>query len=258
MNKIKIISLLTIFFNLTLVFSHAPDEDCLQNRKMCLPNEMRPFSGQQPLVQMDSRGDALAIWLKEGAIYSSSLCGTGSTYFNEKQEWTSAQLVAKSEKNLKNLSLAHNIKNGVADFHANYMLVWLEADVKGGTFVMTSSLPLSVGMWQTPQSIFHTGNKINSLSVAVNSDNKAMIVWEEEVGVLTVIKSTCRLTTGQWIFPQQLSSTDRFAAHPSVVMDEEGRSLVTWIRQDGENNTLESVILPADGSWVNPVDLALL
>ncbi len=253
--KKNYIALLILCMTLNFSISEA-----VQSKQPQIDQQDSPANTEKalPISQMDVLGNTLAVWIKDHQIFSSIQYTSDFPFFNIEKEWSTPHLVAQSEQQLRNLVLTNNIKNSGPNIQANYTLAWLDADNDQTTFLMFSSFAILKGMWQTPCAVFMTENQINHLDIAANSATATLIVWEEKVGEISVIKFIRRDVRGKWTAPQQLSSTDRNAFRPTIKIDEAGNGVVTWLRDSGQETILETTNILSDGSWVCPTDLAIL
>lgn len=165
-----------------------------------------------PKVACDSSGNAVAVWISNGRVQSSSKPLGGN--------WTFPTTLSPLVGNAISVDVAVSPVTGYA------VAVW-GIQIFGTIPVQTASLPLG-GVWSSP-SIFPTPNTGSPTPVVgVDGKGNAVIVWRDApaVGTGTIVAATWPI--GQSPSVQQQISPTGDATNPRVVINKQGFAIALW------------------------------
>ncbi|MFI5344332.1 MAG: hypothetical protein ACHQUC_08950 [Chlamydiales bacterium] len=200
--------------------------------------------GESPKITIDRSGNAVAVWIShrtiQAAVFDANL-----------RSWSTPTTVVKREAQLTDLKLAGNANGTVA-------ALWIEQISGQPLRVFSVLLSKSGGEWSKPEALSDGENPATLPAIAMNAEGLILAAWEENMGAISVVKYTQCTKDQTWAPPLQISSTDRHAICPSVAIDDHGNGILLWVRHHSEMPAVvEAAMLPADGSWIHPMDLGL-
>ncbi len=197
--------------------------------------------GKTPKISTDGSGYAVAVWIDSHSLMTSHL-------FNQ-TTWSKPKVITQSNAEIKNLNLLNNICG-------QFAVIWLEQNNEGGTTILLSTISKAQPEWATPIALTEEGLTVSNPALAINSSGQMIAAWEENLGAIRVIKYSKYNKKDGWTPASQISSTDRNAFLPAVVLDEQGKGIITWVRSSFDAKpVVEAAVLPRDGSWIPPMDL---
>jgi hypothetical protein len=189
-------------------------------------------------VVVDGRGDAFAVWEREGC------CGR-SVEAAERPAggaWESpVDLSGESERGAAEPKIA-------VDASGDSVAVWSESGVIQG------ATRAAGGEWQSPTNLSEPGRAAGRPEVAVYPDGRALVVWQRSTQGVGVIQAASSSADGSWQPPVDLSEPGADSAR--IAVDAHGDALVVWNRLAAGARNIEAAALPYEGSWQRPVVLS--
>jgi hypothetical protein len=171
--------------------------------------------GSDPQIVVDASGNAVALWVENGAVKASAYRG----------EWGAPTTLAASG--------ASNPRVGI-DGSGNVVAVWLE-----GGYVKTASLPAAES-WSSVTVLSDTGAA--SPQIAVDAAGNAVAVWIQQF-----VKASIRLVGGEWSLAETLYPT-LTADCPRIAIGASGKAIAVW--HDVSPNAMYAVSRQlAEGDW---------
>jgi len=118
----------------------------------------------------------------------------------------------------------------------NALAVWYRYDTNDNSIIQ-SSFKASSSSWTSAQDLSDAGQNALFPRVAMNFDGKAIVVWHRFDGQYWRIQARHRNTAGTWSQIYTLSTSDRDALAPVIVMDNDGNGFAAWKLYDSVGNT---------------------
>lgn len=193
---------------------------------------------ERPQVAVDAQGNALAIWLSNGAVQAAARPAASGV-------WQAAVDLSSAGAASPQIAL---------DAQGNALVVWTRADGTN-SIVEAAARPAATGLWQPAAS--PTVNAV-AIQVAFDAEGNAFAVWTGSNGTNSVVQAAVRPAgSGIWQAPTDLSTIGEDASGAQVVVDARGNALAVWRRSDGANHLVQAAARPAaSGVWLAPVDLS--
>lgn len=145
----------------------------------------------------------------------------------------------------------------VVDGSGNLVAVWNRSD--GSYDIIQSSRSTNSGVsWSTPVNLSLTGQDASNSRVATDGSGNVVAVWNRSDGGNQIIQAS-RSTNGgvSWSTPADLSESGQSAQRQQVAVDGSGNAVAVWLRNDGDDDIVQSSRLVAGGvSWSVPVDVS--
>jgi len=240
-----------------------------------------------PVLAMDSHGNAVAAWAENNLIKASSHPFSGS--------WTSEVIVSATGASSPSL---------VMDANGNATLVWIGAS--GVIFASTKTL---TGNWSTPTSLSNSGASTPVIGVDGSGDvvaawaragnietqtklfggnwqgrttitstaaanpavaiggsgtgTRAFVVWQGTSGGIPVVFASTKLLSGSWASQLVLSNTSNNAINPKIAVDSNANAIAVWYEYNITGVSYTNVTvqssgrLAATGAWDNAVALSV-
>ena len=236
-------------------------------------------NASDPSVAIGSNGSAVAVWIENGFVVSSTQLF--------KQTW-SAPVTTVSDSGASQPQV-------VVDLNGMATAIWLENGI-----VTTSTLPIN-GNWSVPVAlsgpsaveaqmaidpsgnivvVWQEGGVIQSLTqliggswpvtsdvlsgpnaslpaVSIGIQGTVSVVWQESDNSIHVISKSI---SGSWGSSQSISTAGINSSYPQVTVNAEGDTIAVWFRFDllkGEysNVMVQSAHQPANGVWTTPINI---
>lgn len=243
------------------------------------------MDSSDPQVAIDAHGDAVAVWIENNLVKSSTKTVNGN--------WTPELVISASGASSPRL---------VSDSNGNAIAVWVENGViKGATkpFNGNWSTPTSLsgtgassptigidtagnviaawvrgnnietstklfGMnWQTRVTITSTAAANPSIAIGgTNSNTRAVLVWQGTSGGTNVVFSSTKLISASWSSAQVISETTHGAVRPFVAVDSNANALAIWYAYDFVGSNYINVVVKSaarvasTGTWGAVSDLS--
>ncbi len=229
-------------------------------------------------VAIDTAGDAVAVWVENNFVKSSSKTINGN--------WSSSVNISATGASSPRLVMDHNgnaiavwVENGIikaasklfnsnwssstslstsgassptlcVDGAGNVVAAWVR-----GNNIETSTKLFGVN-WQTRVTISSTAATTPSVAIGGSGSNtRAVIVWQGTSSGTNVIFSSTKLLSGSWSSALAISDTDRNASRPSVAVDSNANALAIWYVYDITGSIYSNVVVKssarpsASGTW---------
>lgn len=192
-----------IIFLLLSLFTSLIGDDLNWSKPQVLSSGQRNASN--PHVAMDPDGNAIAIWIEEGAVqYAYQAVGSIA--------WSSPLPLS-----LSNQASAAMV---VVDQKSVATVIWLEADA-----VLTSSATIFSMKWSSPITL--SPGRSSSPALSTNTNGDLVSVWTWSDGISTFIQSsTKRISDSNWSPAETLSEAGADAA--KVAVGDEGTVVAVW------------------------------
>ncbi len=252
--------ILCLFFAI-LTFSHLHSNNLSWSSPPTILSGVT-LNGSDPQVAIDSNGDAVAAWIENSLVKSSSKIVNGN--------WTAEVTVSATNASSPRL---------VSDLNGNATVIWVESGViKAATkpfngnwssstalstsgasspslcvdaagdvvaaWVRSGNLETSTKLfglsWQSHVTITSTAAATPSVAIGGSGSNaRAAVVWQGTVSGTNVVFSSTKLISGAWSTAQVISDTTHNSAQPFVAVDANANALAIWYAYDitGVSNT---------------------
>lgn len=243
------------------------------------------LNSSSPQVATDSNGDAVAVWVENGLIRSSSK--------PLNMNWSSAVTLSNSGASSPQI---------VSDPSGNATAVWLE-----GTVVKAASKPFGMS-WSSATTLSNSGaaspdlavdssgdaiaawvlgNNVvtatklfgaswqNSVTIASSSpmlpsialsgtgaNKRAVVVWNGLSGATNVVYASSKLLSGTWDHQIVISNSNFQAGYAFVAMDSSANATAVWYQYTVTNSLYSNVIVQTasrdvvSNAWSAPVALS--
>lgn len=243
------------------------------------------FNASAPEIAIDSNGNAIAVWLENNQVKSSShlvngiwtssvnVSGTNASSVklvadsngNATAVWVENGVIKASSKTLNgNWSTSTSLSNNNAssptlcvDDAGNIIAAW----VRGGN--IETSTKLFQGNWFTKTTLSSNGaaNPVIAIGGAGNNA-RAVVVWQANSGANKAVFSAAKLITGSWTSPVQISNPSQNAAQQSVTVDTNGNAIAIWYAYDLNGSNYSGVVVntaerdTVSGNWSSTSSLS--
>ena len=116
------------------------------------------------------------------------------------------------------------------DGSGNVIAVWTRSD--GTNLRIQSADRTPSGPWSTPQTLSDPLQDASQPQVAVDPSGDALVVWTRFDGTNLRIQADYRPAGGSFGTPVTVSDPGQPASGPSVAMDNNGKGVIVWSRED--------------------------
>ena len=191
------------------------------------------FDAGEVHVAMDSAGDALAVWVRNGVVQSSFRPAGGANSFSVAADMPGAAAVAS------HLRVA-------MDAGGDAVAVW---QTDGGSIQAAYMPQGSGGAFNSAQTLETDGtNKPTAPDVALDSAGDALAVWEHFDTGSAKVRIEDEYGPGG-TFPggpgTPISDTAQNSSNPLVRMDAAGDAVAVWLESDGAHTQVQAAARPA-------------
>lgn len=186
-------------------------------------------AGRQSRVAMDARGDAVAVWLGPGGLYSAALPASSST-------WQPAVPVSTTEAEHPHVGM---------DSLGDAVVAW--ESIGAATNTVQAAVQPAGAAWGAPANLsepveYGHGYPTLNPSVAIDAKGSAAATWD---GFRSSTDETVQVAVlpaigGSWQAPLQLADVGGSFVSPLVGMDEKGNGMAAWARGAGANAAVEA------------------
>ena len=202
--------------------------------------------GGGPVVAVDPRGDATAVWLDDvGRVYASVRPAGGG--------WSAPVDLDDEEQNLSTLDPDPHV---AVDANGDAVAVWAN-DEDGDESVLAAERPAG-GAWEPAVTLDSGEYRVANPRVAVDPQGDVTAVWTStnSKSAHTFVWAAVRPAGGPWQTPVDLSDSGQSAADPQVAVDPHGNTTAVWDLFAGTSNVVQAATRPVGGSWQTQVDLS--
>jgi hypothetical protein len=141
----------------------------------------------------------------------------------------------------------------VVDARGDAIVAWARSN--GADDIVQASFRPAGGSFGPTVSLSAEGGNAAMPKVAIDAAGNATVVWERYNGANEVVEEATRsATTGKFAPVVALSNPAEGAIQPSVAMNAEGDTVVTWVRL-GTSNVTQATVRPAGGKFGEPASL---
>ena len=135
----------------------------------------------------------------------------------------------------------------------HFVAVW-SCSPGPSTAVVQSATAVPGGAWGGQVDLSASGRN-DQPQIADDCRGDAVAVWRHQEAGPTLIQSAVRPSGGVWEPGLPMSPSSGLAETPQVSLDDSGRAVAVWRRDDGAGYVIEGAQRPA-GSWLPPVPLS--
>ncbi len=202
-------------------------------------------AGHDPQVAMNFGGDGVAVWRRDGGIWSARSLEAG---YNRGHVWLDEVRVSAAAPSQPQVAI---------DYEGDEVAVWTLQD--GSNRIVQSATRPRGGAWTAPVNLSSSrGSAVSDPQVAMSRHGDAVAAWTYEEGGKYLVQSASRRPHGSWSAPTDLSAPQgkMDAMEPHVAIDPWGDAVAAWVRQDGISQALQSATRPRVGAWSAPVNLS--
>lgn len=206
------------------------------------PVNLSPLSSDinNPQISLDNDGNAIAIW------YDKTQQAVQTACLSQGKTWSPPT------------TLSDNVTYSLPQVSMNpsgyAVATWEKSN--GSYFSIQSSTKLPGGAWSTPVEISTHDFGAYSSKVAVDVNNHAVAVWEQQTEKDSmnnaIIQASYLPFGGNWTAPVNLSATNGRSLAANVAFDHQGNAYAIWNRDDYTDQNYDKVqaaILPVGGIW---------
>jgi hypothetical protein len=187
-------------------------------------------------VAMDSAGDALAVWVRNGIVQSAFRPAGGTNSFGGATDMPGASTVAS------HLRLA-------MDGNGDAVAIW---QTDGGRIEAAYMPQGNNGSFDGAQTLeTDAANKPTTPDVAIDPAGDAIAVWQHSDGANQRIEAVYA-ASGTFLAttPQVISPSGHNATSPSVGMDAAGDAQAVWLESDGADTRVQDAERPSGNASV--------
>ncbi len=141
------------------------------------------------------------------------------------------------------------------DERGDAIVAWTRSN--GADEIVQASYRTAGGTFGAPVNISAAGGNAIMPRVAIDAAGNATVVWERYNGANEVVEEATRsVVTGSFAPKVALSNPAEGAIQPSVAVNTEGDTAVTWVRL-GTSNVTQATVRPAGGKFSEPASLSV-
>lgn len=199
-----------------------------------------------PALSVDPNGDVVAVWTRNGTIESAT------RIFNQNWQMLPDKLsVTGIVSDSPKVAIGNN-GTAVATWHG----------VLGSLDTIYAVSKQVNGPWGQAQVVSDSMNSVNPV-VAVDPNGNAVMIWyafEPQGSHFSdvMVKASFMPANGNWgspvVLTTSLGDTNPSNLVPRIAFDPSGNALAVWnISFGGQVYTVQSAVLPANGTWTPPV-----
>jgi hypothetical protein len=204
-------------------------------------------TADQPVLAVDSRGDAIAVWERYiGGRWTieATVRPAGSGVWQPPVQLSGEGQTAHSPQ------IAINPQGDA-------VVVWMRDIGSLNTVIEGSFKPSGSETWQAPAALSAEGELAEAPYVASDAQGDAVAVWQRQ-GATRIVEGAVRpAATGIWRAPVAISEGGGNAFVGSVAVDPQGDAIAVWDRENGSHRVVEAALGTAtSGSWQTPIALS--
>jgi hypothetical protein len=189
-----------------------------------------------PVVTLDGRGDASAVWEVFSRGGSGYLGATADRHAG--RGWTAPT------------QLAGGVAAQLAgDPQGDLLAVW--TDVAGISQRIRAAFRPRGGRWRAPVFVSPAGEQASVPKAALDARGRALVVWTGYSSASFMVESASRGTTGPW--SQAVTLARGISGDFDMAMNASGRALVVW---DGQAGMTRVASRSPTGNWTAPTTLS--
>lgn len=196
----------------------------------------------EPQVALDSKGDAVVVWISHGAEYSVQ-AATRSGLTGSWQAPTTLQ-------NLGTMTVAEPRPDLAVNQRGDAIAIWQRYGA-GKEAVEAAGRPAG-SVWQAPETLSTEAVALHPAEVGIDTAGAATAVWEEHVGIYGLIVASNKPASGKWQHPVALSAEGDNANEPRVAVDAKGDAVAAWERPESGEEIIEATDWQASTSAWRP------
>jgi hypothetical protein len=141
------------------------------------------------------------------------------------------------------------------DERGDAIVAWTRSN--GADEIVQASYRPAGGTFGAPVNLSAAGGNAIMPRVAIDAAGNATVVWERYNGANEVVEEATRsAATGSFAPTVALSNPAEGAIQPSVAMNAEGDTAVTWVRL-GASTVTQATVRPAGGQFSEPASLSV-
>lgn len=200
-----------------------------------------PISGMgasNPQLIVDSAGNVTAIWME--LVEGQRMIRSSTKMFEN--HWIPSNVTTSGQSCNPQVTV---------DSTGMLTAIWTQ-DVNGFGVIHTSTKPFT-GTWSPATPISTLERTSYHPKIAVDSAGNATAIWAETIGASVVIRSSTKMTKGEWGAPVDLSdvsSLGAIALHPQIIVDSAGNATAIWMASKGSDDfAIQSSTKLWGGSW---------
>jgi len=198
-----------------------------------------------PQVVADEAGNAVAVWTRAGFGEESRVQAAVRPAGGAWQ--APASLSAAGED-------AYDAQVAI-DPHGKAVAVWDRFD--GANQIVQAASRAAGGSWQAPVSLSAPGQNATHPQVAVDGQGAAVVVWQRNDGVNSIVQAAVRPVGGSWpSTAANVSAALENAEAAQVAVDTAGNAVAVWQRFGGADTVVQAASRPVGGTWQAPVSLS--
>lgn len=201
-----------------------------------------------PALAMDGRGHAVATWIRAQASGTTTRTTqaaqmAASGYWSRAQNLYTPAATAMPPTEATDVAL-NTAGRGVA--------IWLRAVGNSAADQMVQAATFNGTGWGVAANLLPVvGTGIRSPKVAIDSQDRTIAVWVQDIGGIAVLRESRRGATGAWSAPTSVSAASEAVADGvELAVDAAGNAIAVWVAPLGGVATIrEARFLAATGVW---------
>jgi hypothetical protein len=138
------------------------------------------------------------------------------------------------------------------DARGGAVVAWVR-DTTGEDAVVEVAERTRAGRWSAPRVLSTAGMRARRPRLAVASDRRAVLAWEERVNDRGSVAVATRLPDGAWSAPTTVSGGMESAREPDVAIGPRGDAVVVWIGEDDAGVGAFAAQNLETGLWSEPI-----
>lgn len=201
-----------------------------------------------PALAMDGRGYAVATWIRQQASGPTSRT-TQAARMVATGFWSRAQNLFMPPATAAAPFEAADVALNAAGRGA---AIWIRAVGNTSADQMVQAAPFNGTGWGAAANVLPAvGTGLRSPRVGIDSQDRTIAVWVQDIGGLAVVRESRRGPTGAWSAPTAVSApTESAADGVELAVDAAGNAIAVWVAAFGGVPTIrEARLLTTTGVW---------
>lgn len=205
------------------------------------------LSGQDasfPQIILNPNGGAYAVWQKNNG--ETNVIEFAS-WDSELKKWSEVTILSNNHASGLGCTKPRIASNRFGDVFA----VWCNNEKN----VVQTALGRNGGNWSKPKALSESGNQVLNAQIAIDLHGNAVAAWTRSNGTDFIVQASSRHKGSKWQKPVNLSMVGQSALLPSLSMNLEGNTVISWQRSNGVHSVVQLATKEPGFNWSLPINL---
>jgi hypothetical protein len=197
-----------------------------------------------PVVAVDPRGDAMAVWAQSMNKHWTVLAAKRTA----SRPWSPPRAISSDTNDAASPQVA-------TDAAGNAVAVWQWFDGQN-SIIQSAAYDIRKARWSGPTNLSLSGRDSVAPRLAVDDKGDAVAVWTTLSFAGWTVEAATRSAGGAWEKASDIITPVAGTASPTVAIDASGDVVVVWAATTGTAWVVQASYRPSGGSWSAPADLS--